>query len=198
MIENKKILDLTREELEELAILLVDSLNKDGKPSLSKVSENIKEDCIEEGYNLPVDRPSKVWCRVCKKWEPTQYGTKTAGGTAFPPKNLSTWYCGACNVTGSLVFRWGSLIEEKIVPVKRWESKCGNPDCDGTCNNMLCIPPIEEMRKRVEEGKALQKIVYKDKIVYKKTKYDLVTRVAFPILLIFNASYIGYILTHLL
>lgn len=93
-------------------------------------------------YTQPTDRPSKIWCRTCQKYLSME--SEKVGGCRWPPENVSTWAHGSC-AHGAMVYVFDDVVPETpkslTAPKPKWSPQCGNPECDGTCGDLRCIPP---------------------------------------------------------
>jgi hypothetical protein len=118
---------------------------------------------IKESYKMPVDRPWVIWCRCCVKYRDATPATR-ANGAKWPPADLSTWSCNICSaVSGSMVYQF----EVDDTHTQKWKPKCGNDECDGTCSNLLCIPPEYLESKVVEKIKCEYITEYKTPLYMK-------------------------------
>lgn len=92
----------------------------------------------------PKNRPVKLYCRVCAEYHPDKGWTR-GGVPTSPAADITKTECGICGTVGSLVFH------EVTKEIKKWAPVCGNANCDGTCTNLLCIPPEESAKSEVKK-----------------------------------------------
>ena len=116
-------------------------------------------------YNQPTDRPSKIWCRTCQKYLSME--SEKVGGCRWPPENVSTWAHGSC-AHGAMVYVFDDVVPETpkslTASKPKWTPQCGNPECDGTCGDLRCIPP-----------QPIAKVEEKPKDIMKKTSREVLT-----------------------
>lgn len=106
---------------------------------------------ITESYEKPIDRPSVIWCRTCAKYKDHKPKT-TKDGNKWPPANLKTWCCNeCCSLEGCMVYQYEVPDPPPEIKIEPWKPKCENPSCDGTCNNVACMPPDYQLQKVVHE-----------------------------------------------
>ena len=108
----------------------------------------------------PTDRPVILYCRVCRKNQ-IDVGWTNHDGTPSRERgvDISKSRCGTCKTPGSLIF-----LEVQITPEEepeKWKPACGNPNCDGTCNNALCILPEELIKQTI-----IKPVIQKKSIKY--------------------------------
>lgn len=78
-------------------------------------------------------------------------------GESWPPSDLSTWSCGRC--LGGMVYVYDDVapsLPTSLTGITKWEPHCGDPKCDGSCPDMLCIAP-PRVPAKVEEPKVIVK-----------------------------------------
>ena len=93
------------------------------------------------GYERPIDRPSVLFCRVCRaavsltcEWTHLLNGQRVVGPV---PANTANYRHGVCGALGSMVW-----IATNPTPLpESAPPHCGNKDCTGFCADPLCLPP---------------------------------------------------------
>ena len=102
---------------------------------------------LETSKIRPKDRPSDLWCHVCQRYVAKTYHNPLGGRRRTFPDNVADSPCSFCFAIGSL--SWTYEVEDK-----KWEPSCGNPDCQGECLNVSCIPP--ENQKMTDKERFLR------------------------------------------
>lgn len=85
------------------------------------------------GYDRPLDRPAKLWCRSCETWRKLDGVYKGS---------VSSCCCSDCSVAGTMVWKWGEDLSDYRKPGRK-PPHCGNPTCEGFCADPLCMPPAQ-------------------------------------------------------
>ena len=103
---------------------------------------------VKEGYLRPNDRPHRLWCRVCQKYDESRkchvIGTNE---TIQTPNDITHVICRVCNCEGAKVWQWDVPDPPAFVPKVTppppvvWKPHCGDPACTGLCADPECIPP---------------------------------------------------------
>lgn len=91
------------------------------------------------GYKRPLDRPSKIYCKTCGSWRPMNHYTTTSGHQ-WPPDDLTGFHHKGCP-TNSMIYVWDDVLP--VIPSRLSSVStpvCGDPQCDGTCTNLQCLP----------------------------------------------------------
>lgn len=83
------------------------------------------------GYDRPLDRPVRLWCRSCETWRKLEGVHKGS---------ISSYCCSDCGTPGTMIWKWGEDLPDHKKP-ERKPPHCGNPTCEGFCTDPLCLPP---------------------------------------------------------
>jgi hypothetical protein len=76
---------------------------------------------MKESQKRPLDRPHRLWCRVCRQY------VKDKGDS-----RISDTRCPSCSIRGCLVFRYRKDLHAPA---------CGDLFCDGDCQVLECTVP---------------------------------------------------------
>ncbi len=91
---------------------------------------------------FPTDRPSRIYCAVCEKY----LLDFTVNGTNFKPKDLSKTIHYECGSPGSMVYVFDN--KAKAIPNPPNFPHCGDPKCEGYCDDLACIPISKQRSER--------------------------------------------------
>lgn len=76
---------------------------------------------MKENQERPLDRPHRLWCRVCRQYVQDRGDSR-----------ISDTRCPVCSIRGCLVFRYRKDL---------YAPACGDLFCDGSCQTLDCVPP---------------------------------------------------------
>jgi hypothetical protein len=87
---------------------------------------------------LPTDRPSRAYCYVCEEYLTEDFTFK---GKNVKPINLSGLVHTKCGVSDSTVYVFRD--KPSVIPGIANLPHCGDPNCQGYCDDLACIPQTQ-------------------------------------------------------